>query len=49
MGGVEEAEGRAVCIADGVQFGIHATVRAADQAAEIPFYLQARAVRCALP
>jgi hypothetical protein len=36
-GGHEEAQGPPVCIADGVQLGVHAAFRAADQAAEIPF------------
>ena len=37
-----------VRIADGVQFGVHAAFRAADQTAEIPFFTRRLdAVRCA--
>jgi hypothetical protein len=47
-GGHEEAQGPPVCIADGVQLGVHTAFRAADQAAEIPFLTRRLdAVRCA--
>lgn len=47
-GGHEEAQRPPIRIADGVQFGVHAAFRAADQAAEIPFFTRRLdAVRCA--
>jgi hypothetical protein len=47
-GGHEEAQRPLIRIADGVQFGVHAAFRAADQAAEIPFFTRRLdAVRCA--
>jgi hypothetical protein len=35
-GGHEEAQGPPVCIADGVQLGVHATFGAADQPPKAP-------------
>ena len=46
--GDEEAQGAAMGIGDGVKLGIHAALRASDQAAAIPFFTRRlEAVRCA--
>lgn len=47
--GYEEADWATVRIGDGVQLGIHATLRAPDQASSFPFFTRRLdAVRCAL-
>src|SRR3546814_13292744 len=47
-GGHEEADRAAICIGDGMKLGVHAALRAADQASRTPFYTpRLDAVRCA--
>ena len=48
VGGDEEAQGAAIGIGYRVKFGVYATLRASDQAPEIPFFTRRlEAVRCA--